>query len=459
MSFTPDQLREIYSTSSPQIENTDKYIRLASQQLTVATMNSIRRTLLLNIPTVGFVEHIDPADYKMLNKVLAPIELKGERHTVVASTAKFPIPMLAHRLSRIPISSVPDIMRLLVPDDPAIHVFLLLSERLDYGKPLKNEDSPIDMRIYARDLQPLVIRRTTTDDGHVEYERVESLMREIAARRQEIFPFNTFLLPLGYGQEIHAILRPQVGTGVQDPRWAPCTYHYRFNRDARHGPAPIRLHKEPDLPGIRLQFAQIPAQICERLGLPKGMTYDRHRKPFEIELMAIYNGRMPPDMALKRAIGILKDAVELFLQQYNRAHTVEDALSHEDAEIFPVVKEQKGDTQSIYVPFNTNDPLPAEYQILASHTIGNLLASKMLYIVERHIIRDDALQLYEGTLLAYKIPHHLVQQCLYTMQLPVTDAVFISRFKELTGKSDNFHEELIKYSVQEIIKDLQTIRF
>jgi hypothetical protein len=447
----------LYSTTRPQIDSTERYIRLASQQLSVATMNSIRRTLLLDIKTVGFVEHIDQADYKMLNKVLPPLELRGERHTVIASTVKFPIPMLAHRLSRIPINSVPDIMHLLVPDDRSISVFFCLSAPRDYGRPLKNEDSPMDMRVYARDLQPLVIRKKEGEDGLVEYEMLLDLMREIEDKRAEIFPFNTFLLPLGYGQEIHAILRPQIGSGVQDPRWAPCTYHYRFNRDARYGSAPIRLHKEPEQPGIRLQFAQIPEALCRELGLPPGSTYDRFRKPYEIELMAIYNGRMPPEMALKKAIQILKEAMILFRQEYNRGHRVEEALTHDSDEVFPVVKEQKGDTQTVYAPFNTNDPLPERFQILASHTIGNLLASKMLYIMDREIIRDDALDLYEGTLLAYKIPHHLVQQCLYTIQLPITDARFLERFEALTGKSANFHEVLVSYAVNEIINDLDTI--
>lgn len=462
-SFNATQLGRIYTKKGPQVESDGKHVLLSSQQLSVATMNSIRRTMLLDIPTLGFTEHIDPNDYDMLNNVLN-LELKGERHTVIRSTVKFPIPMLAHRLSRIPINSIPEMFKLLRLDDEDIHVFFVLAKDGEYAIPMDNGEDPVDVRLYARSLQPLVIRRTQQEDGRPEYTLDRGLMSKISGMMRDIFPMNTFLLPLAYGQQIHAILKPVIGKGAQDPRWSPCTYHYRFNRDARHAPEgmalpPIRLHKQPEQPGIRLQFAQIPVEICKELGLPNGMTYDRFRKPFEIELMSIYNGRMPPKLALQMAVEILDDAVTAFLREYKKDHSVQDAMSHVAEEIHVVVKEMKGDTQTVYVPFNTNDPLPEEYQMLTTHTIGNLLASKMLYMVDREIIRNDMLDAYENILIAYKVPHHLVQQCTFTIQLPTDNQAFVDRFVKAwpvaAGKS--MHDTLVESAVIEISRDLASI--
>jgi DNA-directed RNA polymerase subunit L len=246
--------------------------------------------------------------------------------------------------------------------------------------------------------------------------------------------------------------------GLKDPRWQPCVWRYRHNRDPRWANVPgyekIQLRKKPAHMGLREQFYTMSPAECAEQGKASGTTYDHlFSIPYETQLMFEFNGKMDPKLAFIKAIDILKNALEDFYAQYKTAATTLDETLENSSIIY---KEQHSSTtQTLYVPYNTNDTVPDKYMILIQHSMGNIIANKLLYLFDKHIAQNTA-DLYKNTLIAYKIPHQLISQSIFTIQLPLDDTVCIERFAKI-GIEDDFHEKLIEKAINSLVDDLNAI--
>lgn len=434
---------ETATTLIPRL-NVPKYITVTGRSANPDLLNSIKATMLTHVPCFGFDNMIDPQDFPFIKNVLK-LDFDHEHYTVLTNTTRYATPILAQRLGRLAVYTSAETLAVLTGSDDVMIVFLLCDEQ-DPSKPLKNMD-PIDIVVSSRSLVPRVYKKEGTewrfDQGHTD---------RIQALKETIFHYDTDICTLAYGQELHAIVKPIYSIGLKDPRWQPCTWRFRHERDPlwnqEEGYANIQLLKKPGKMGLKEQFTTMSPTACRAAGLPLGSTYDNKLfgVPYGVQMMFVFNGKMDPKLAFMMSIEVLTDAMSKFGAQYRVAATTLDEPSI-------IYKEQRDtSTQTLYVPYNTNDTMPDEFMILTKHVTGNIIVNKMLYIFNRDIVKNNK-ELYKNTLIAYKIPHQLVTQCTYTIQLPLSEDICLKRFADI-GITDEFHENLIAKALDELKTDL-----
>jgi hypothetical protein len=439
-------------TSTKMVPRLDipNYVTLVGREGYPDLFNSIRCAMLCHVKCFGFDNMIDPEDFSFIKNVLG-VDLSHEHYTTLVNSTRYPSPVLSQRLGRLPIYTSPETLRVLTGSDDIMIVFLICDSS-DPTKPLKNMD-PVDLVVSSRSLVPRVYKKVDLmwqfDQEHTD--RIEQL-------KSTIFYYDTLICTLSYGQELHAIVKPLYDVGFKDPRWQPCTWRFRHVRDPlwadEEGYKEIQLRKKPGQMGLKEQFRTMSPAACTAAGVPAGTAYDKlFSIPYEVQTMFVFNGKMDPRMAFLSAIDVLKDALHVFYSQYQVASTTLDDI---DSQVSIIHKEQRESTQTLYVPYNSNDVVPEQYTILTQHAIGNILANKILYLFDTHIVKGDN-SLYESTLIAYKVPHQLVSQCTYTLQLPLKRQLCLTRFEEY-GITDDFHENLIKNSIIDLVSDLDTIK-
>ena len=414
----------------------ENYILISSKQLAVALINSIRRVLISHIAILGIEEFIQPADYPCINAVFQQ-SIAKKRYTIIDNNTPFSIPMLAHRLSRLPIFTSSELLRALYIGKEGFKFFLVLSDPADIAKPLVNKSNQ-EIQVTARSLRAVLAQQSP--DGSWTYNK-EASMIPIHA----LFPLDTFILTLYPGQRLHAILRPVLGMGIDNPRWSPCVQRYRFNRDpvwqATH---PIKeiIHKKTGELSLRRQFSTKPPSTTAP---GEATTYDVFMKPYEVELMVIQNGKMDKVEALLSAVDYLGES----LARFNQMLQTGDTFVHKETGGLNIVR--------YTVPQDTysdaaQDPIN---RIYTGHTLANVIVSKMLTIVARDIIPDDISSLAK-VLIAYKVPHPLIKQVVYTVQLPEEDPVFQAFFSSFSGP--DMAEKLVHLAIQELLVELSSVK-
>jgi len=413
-----------------------KFILLKSKGLHQSLFNSIRRTLISHVPILGFEEFLNPEDYPLLNTALH-LKLCRQRHVIIDNNTCFSIPMLSHRLSRLPIFTSPEILKMLHIDDPLYRVFFVLADRDNVHQPLVNKSNEV-LRLTARSLRPLLFRQKNEDTESFELLALESAAIDCS----KLFPYDTFLLDLIPGKKIHGIVSPVLGFGIDNPRWTPCVQRYRFNRDpAWQETHPIKaiIHKKENELSLRRQFSTKPP-AKRSPGEPE--TYDLFMKPFEVELMVIFNGKMDQTVALTSAITVLLESLGHF-----------SSLIRTDDTFIEKTVDAGNNIHRYIVPRDTysDEAKDGANRIYTGHTLANVIISKMLQIVTRDIIAHD-ITLLEKVLIAYKIPHPLIHQVIYTIQLPEEN----SFFQAVLGNTDAPRSLLLK-AIDELMAELEGI--
>jgi DNA-directed RNA polymerase subunit L len=419
----------------------DKFILLKSKELHQSLFNSIRRTLISHIPTLGFEEYIDPEDYALLNQTFQ-LKLSRQRHVVLDNNTCFSIPMVSHRLSRLPIFTSPETLGMLRLNDPDYRVFFTLADAS--GKPLMNKTNAL-VKLTARSLKPMLFRKKlkVIQEEDEAYETEEWLEQEHTIDVSRLFPYDTFLLDLAPGKKIHAIVSPVIGFGIDNPRWTPCVQRYRFNRDpewqATH-PIKTIIHKKENELSLRRQFSTKPPS---KRTSSEPDTYDLFMKPYEVELMVIGNGKMAPGEALKTSLLVLLESLAHFSALIKTKDTFIEQTLDEGNNIARFVCPK--DTYSTEAKDGAN-------RIYTGHTLANILVSKMLQIVTRDIIQSD-ICLLEKVLIAYKIPHPLIQQVIYTIQLPTDEPIFQAKL----GSPEQAAQVLLLKAADELMAEIQEL--
>jgi hypothetical protein len=259
-----------------------------------------------------------------------------------------------------------------------------------------------------------------------------------------LFPFNTFILTLYPGQKIHAVLRPALGTGIDNPRWSPCVQRYRFNRDpAWQATHPINeiIHKKTGELSLRRQFSTKPPAVC---GPGESNSYDVFMKPYEVELMVVQNGKMDKKAAVLTALGYFRQSIAQFQAMLlARDEFIHKRIDDHGVTRYTLPQDTYSDT--------ARDPA---MRIYTGHTLANVFVAKMLTIITRDII-PGRVDLLRTVLVAYKVPHPLIQQVIYTVQLPVDQPLFNGFFASRPG-ADNA-EKLFLLAAQELMAEVTTM--
>lgn len=433
-----------------------------------ATMNAVRRAIHSYVSIWGFEQYLDEKDYKFLTeefgiKNLAP---NHTRLSVTVDTTELVLVALPHRCSRIPIMTGEQTDQFLQSTDLRLVYFLICdglgedneTTREQFARPFTNEHN-ITKCIYARDLVPVVYTRAKPD-APWQYNNEESA--KLGAQRSAIFAYNVPVICVGLGKKVHAFLKPMRGkTGADNSQYCPCVPRYRFSADPKwyeEGEGPIETfvagqggNQRPNT--IRRKVQDERGFKAILLSDPRtGAPYDKLGQPYAIQLMVEYNGKMGVVDATLAALTALVDGVNLLKLEYeNIAQTI-------------VFKETHNDTQTVYIPRNTEDKIiesNPKTKILVDDTIANIMKFKMLEILGRIIGENHSW--YARTNISYKIPHELVPQCVYTITLPLHDSAghddgaFHGKFCRVMGTdidTTDFHYTLVMKACQEVLDDL-----
>lgn len=443
-----------------QIEHTELPGRgclvLRTRGFNTATINGLRRTMLLNTPCYGFTTEIDPNDYKIItgNK-------EERRNTVLVCTLNSQsIPVLAHRCSRLAIHT-DEVTRPLLESNYERKVFFVVCQpptgqdddmKALMSKPLMGDK--LTHSIHTQDLIPVVLVREDGEDDDTQtynYAYDVEQSKVVKDHLKRIFQYNELIAEIHHGQKLNIILQPVLGTGAQNIRWAPCTFKYRFSMDpawANTGHSvvdngQVRRKIEGERSFKHLFTHKPPDDIAQSSSLDQ--PYNRLGKPYGHILAFQYNGKMNEVDVFKTCVRTLLDAVDLFYKRYIAADTEESMMSKDSSTIVSDDSTLHSNVELLYIPKNTQDKMPDEDYILTDHTIGNMITTKMLEIVDS-IIESKGLEvddMWRQTHIAYKIPHPLVKQCIMMIKIP--------------EKLDITHTKLITETVESIKLDLNRI--
>lgn len=418
-----------------------------------AVLNAIRRTMLQDIKCYGFIELMDPLDYKFLTGTK-----EERRNTVLTCTLNSQsIPVLAQRCSRLAIHTDRDTSAMLESNEVR-KVFFVVSNTIDtqntdtvkksMTRPMVGEN--LITMIHSRDLVPVVFEMTDPDSESAAFEFSSEETQKLQDNMDKIFPYNELIAVVHHGQQLNIILNPVKGSGNENVRWSPCTFQYRFNMDPKwlehdHGVA-IKGQVRRKIEGARSfkhLFTHMPP---ENIGQPftDDKAYNRFGRPYGHTLVFQYNGKMQVHDTFGQCLTLLNESIDHFYQRYIEAKTEGTMISKEES----IVSSDDGTVNSkvtlLYIPKNTQDQMSEEDLRLTDHTIGNMISSKMLVIIdnlfqEKNI--DDSY--WSQTHIAYKIPHPLIKQCQIMIKIP--DILDI----------DN--DELVRQAVDAIKQDLQVL--
>jgi DNA-directed RNA polymerase subunit L len=418
-----------------EVEITEKYIKLKIHDQTTALVNGLRRTMLNHVMCYAFVDEMEPSDYLLLTGMK-----EERRHTVLIDTlASQSIPILAHRCSRIPIFTSDETHKVLESTDIRKVFFVICEQSGDIlktvAKPYVHTDRLIK-RIYSRDLIPMVLK---FESEKFVYD--EEASDKIKGMMKTIFPYNVLVAQMSYGDELNIILKPVKGIGLTNCIWGPCTFNYRYIMDPRW--VTDRGERLYDQSGALRRKMQGERSTRDLFTIDPGTLrpYNRFGKPYGIELMFRYNGKMHHIDAFQRSISKMHDALDMFLAQYLTADTDTSVISKEIIHQNSEDGQHDSTVEMLHVPKNTQDKLSEEQLILAGHTMGNLVTTKMLEIIDRLIGAD--VDIWPDVHIAYKIPHPLIKQCVLMIKL--------------SSKLTITHEELIKQAIQGSKDDLNRL--
>ena len=441
-------------TASVTVEHTKDYLTIETSGFNTATINGIRRTMLLDVECLGFCEEINTEDLALLTG------LAEKRHTVLVDTlASQSIPILAHRCSRIPIHTSEETIEML-KSTPERKVFFVVCEDFDPAdvkdlsfitRPFILEEG-LSHTIYSRDLEPVVL--TGSDhDGNMVYTYNKTESESIKANIKKIFPYNVIVAVVKHQEKLNIVLNAVSGTGRENVRWTPCTFRYTYQMD----PGWLKQGKGVIHNGsVTTPFGgSVTRKIQDEKPLrylfthgPDDRPYNKFGKPFGHKMMFQYNGKMNHVEAFYQSIENLKNSIKFFKEKYDESDQDEPVILKTEPTVFADSSGMESQVEILTIPKNIQDEHPAEVTVLTDHTIGNLLTSKMLEIVDSLI--DDSSDLWTRTHIAYKIPHPLVKQSVIMIKLPY----------ELMGEGDNKlmdHRDLVTKTVTEIISDLESL--
>jgi hypothetical protein len=406
------------------ITATSKFARLQTRNYAYhpSIINGIQRMMLNFIPTYMFDMYLDPEDYDFLTFELkiSRISAKHQKFTTLACNTKFPIPMLSLHMSRQTLNcEVVDMEgRNLLRNDPIRKVYFALCELPSkeedpiarISKPRVNKNAA-PLIVYARDLEAFVFTRENDKDPWT-YNGAETY--EVQRRISEIFVYNGKMALIEHGKHINTLLKPRLEIGKEDPAGSPCRSSYRWVMNPVFKETHPIVNKDFTLrrkiegqPSAKDMFLMA---LSPEEGVYGKMDYqNKFGKPYGLDLMFQYNGKLAPLMAMKKAI-------ETFI---NTLQLMDGELSTK-SDIIHVENGKEGWSTRLTVPMNVDVNLvtlhDGKYQGLLDDGINHAVSVKVLEILDRII--GDRLSIWENTAVYYKVPHRLIAQSILFVKLP-----------------------------------------
>lgn len=437
------------------------------------------------VESYGFVEHLDPQDYRLLSEQFGVEHLRiptdgsvRQRLTTLISNTRAAMPTLSHRCSRVPIYTS-DVTAPLLESGENRRVFFVICEQDEGGAKgdaeaeLRRFSRPrVNLRneghnIYVSDLEPVVLTRESPDD-EFKYDVAET--DSVKAEFKTIFPYNPILAFLEYNNRLNIILKPVMGRGIVNCRWSPAICRYRWLLDPAYNPEkrPIMTILRETSEGEKERPNTLRRKVKGELGAKElfmtdcttGVRYDIFGSPYGIDLLFEYNGKMGcRDVAL-RSIDTLRKGIHLFQEQFLKTPVNLD----ESADQY-IGKSMHSDTLTIRIPASTEGKLvtdKSEYRILTDDTIANMLRTKMLEIANELI--GDQHDWWSRTAITYKVPHPMIVQCLIIVPLPLhngdgtENADFMGRITDRYPDAEgDWHTAFIVDACEKLLEDLQEL--
>ncbi len=466
------------------VKITEPYIRFTStwnpepeaHNLNVATLNALRRSMVLFVECWGFDHLLDQEDYPFLTDKFGLKNLKQgrEQHTVLIDNTRHIIPVLSHRSSRIPIMTSDD-TTLLLQSNENRKVYFILCDNTDmddlkrFSRPRVNE-SNVSVRLYIRDFEPVVYVRSEHSDSF-EYSAEES--SAVKKNMEMLFPYNLMIAFLDFQGKANILLKPSMGRGAVNCKWTPCTMRWRFSFDPRWPDLRPVMSPADGRPNTILR--KVKGQMgFKEIFLTDPITRERYNKfgrPYSVTLIFDYNGKMGCVDATQASIREVLSGISLFQDHYNSTASVTaDSIPSSVSETSESIVHKKihRDTQTMFIPLNTDDNILNEHPeliIITDDTIANMLVYKLLEIMD--VIIGDNLEWWSQTAISYKRKHPLIKQCIITVPIPLhnTDGSdnegFISRFRAYYGCTEakpDYHHILINDACEKMKKDMGIVR-
>ena len=320
-------------------------------------MSAIRRAIFSVSKCVAFRDIISPSDYTKYEEIFN-LKLNEVKNYVVLKSTRENVQMLADRMSRIAINVDPESA---VIDEIYFAICNEDEEGLvDPSNPyVHEEDEP--KKIFCSDLKSFKVVITKEGEEGEEGEEGDGESKETIEYvpvENTFFKYDSHLTTLTKGDELHAILKPEVNIGYINSRWQPCTVRYYYG---------------------------------EAVGVE---TTDFDNETPTIYVTVEYNGKIDPAMASINAVKFILEQLKTFLTLYQSGESTESFVFNDE-------------------DYTINIGLVRPHY-LGDHSMGNLISS--------YLLKNTLSKIEPGELKSVKIsskkPHPLMENIILQYQLP-----------------------------------------
>lgn len=440
------------------VNGAPEYIRLRTTgyEHHPSIINAIDRAVVKNVEVLAFGEYLDHNDYDLLRKHMDVEHLVNghDRHTTIIANGRYLINVISHAVSMTAIHNNQETVDMLNETDER-KVFFVIGNpaSINTGRPtpyLNNKPYPVTL--HSHDFLAYVYTRDS-DQNDWAFNRDESI--RVQNSITEIFPLNEMQAVVESGKQLLVIAKPSWWKGSEHPRGSPCVRRYQWIQNPElmkaneNRGAYCVVNKDFSLtrkiegyPSSKELFL---AQDIEEVKNADGQVTKRYviyqnkfGKPYGIDLVFIYNGKLGCLDTLKEAIKILVESLDLFSTQI-KTPTILSKESYTDR-----------NEQIITLPkvrdYDLREEDNGKYCLLIDDTILHMVSVKVMEMVD--VVIENQNELWTTTTIYYKIPHRLIPEAELHVKIP-EDQQFVNKLKAtyaLTkdGGSDLAEELLLK---------------
>jgi DNA-directed RNA polymerase II subunit RPB3 len=332
--------------------NNELFLPIRLTNVDVSVANALRRIFMFEIPTIGFEQ---------------------SNVNVLKNTSEYHREVLIGRIGFIVLNNE------MIKDYNLDDLLFAICDQNDPIQPLKNTSSQIlKVNLY----QHMYIQQVST---------------KIKQNNKLFLPYNSLLLTLNPGQEIHVVMKPSIGIGLTSPIWQSSITMYKF---------------------------ETPTDSTDQLETnEEQMAYfgHEHKQPKSIILTIESIGKIQSNTIVVRGIQVLKQKLENFKQHLQ---------IHEKSEL-------------VSIEIDENIPNLVKIKIVNDdHTLGNILQyaclNKLKQLIKETIggnqnnqnnqnteLSPQELELLCQSLSAYRKPHPLDNYIEFNARTPLkTELVF-----------------------------------
>lgn len=449
------------------------YIRLTSTDYMYhpSVINAIDRVANMNVPILCFDEFLDHSDYDLLRKLMGvPHLVDGhERHITIAANGRYPISMVSHAVSMTAINNSPDTVAM-IEETSLRKVFFVLGDPTSQDSPraFRNSASyPKTLR--SHDFLPYVYTRDTIQDDW-RFNKEESDL--VLAKIPEIFVYNEMQVLVEYGKSLLVIAKPKRMQGFDHPRAIPCIRRYQWilnpdlmKANERRGAYNVvnedysLLHKIEGYPSAKELFNAIDieeekdakGEISQRYVIMQ----NKFGKPYGIELVFIYNGKLDCTETVVRAIDVLTSSLDLLAKEITLPSIMNrEQFDDRNEQILTMPKLPDSDLRVAH---------GGKFGLLIDDSILHIVSVKVMEMVEE-VIRSDLnedLSMWQMTSIYYKVPHRLIPAAELHVKLPQSEtftAALRQRYGIVAMKGSALADELTLLAIEECKTLLSAIK-